>query len=106
MEYSEVVRWVLITLLLLLPTCPTCRAGQQDEEQSASKPDFFSGVVMALSADSITVNRKGLGRESETKTFLVDANTRVEGKLRVKAKVTIRFAPGETGERAVRIIVR
>ena len=100
------MRRVLIALLLLISTTPTFRAGQQDEEQSVSKPDFFSGVVLAVSSDSITVNRKGLARESETRKFMVDAGTHIEGKLRVKSKVTIRFAATDSGDRAVRIIVR
>ncbi len=100
------MRRILIALILLVPSCPVIQAGQQEAGQSAPKPDFFSGVVLTFSPDSITVNRKGLGQDSQTRTFMVDSNTRIEGKLRVKAKVTIRFAASESGDRAVRIIVR
>lgn len=68
--------------------------------------NFFSGTITSLSPDRITVVRKGLGKDSVTRTFVVDAATTIEGRLRVKAKVTVRFAQGENGERAVHIIVR
>ena len=68
--------------------------------------DFFSGAITALNPDSITVIRKGLGKDSVTRTFVVDSATTIEGRLRVKAKVTVRFAPSDNGDRAVHIIVR
>jgi len=47
-----------------------------------------------------------LGKSSETRTFLVTPETRVEGKLRVKARVTVRYTREEQGDRALHIIVR
>ena len=68
--------------------------------------NFFSGTITIANPDSITVVRKGLGKDSVTRTFIVDSATTIEGRLRVKAKVTVRFAAGENGDRAVHIIVR
>ncbi len=67
---------------------------------------FFSGTVTAFSSESITVVRRGFGKDSVTRTFVVDKATKIEGRLRVKAKVTVRHAAIENGERAVHIIVR
>lgn len=52
------------------------------------------------------MNRKGFGKDSVTRTFVIDRATKVEGRLRVKAKVTVRYAASGDGERAVHIIVR
>lgn len=73
--------------------------------QQASQ-EFFSGTITAVNPESVTVVRKGLGKDSVTRTFVVDSATTIEGRLRVKAKITVRFAAGENGERAVHIIVR
>jgi hypothetical protein len=70
-------------------------------------PVYFSGNVTQASAVSITVNRKGLGSNAATKTFVIDRETKIEGKLRSKVKVTVRFVMDEAERaRAVRIIVR
>jgi hypothetical protein len=47
-----------------------------------------------------------LGKNSDTRTFLITQETRVEGKLRVKARVTVRYAHEGDSNRALRIIVR
>ena len=70
------------------------------------RSEFFSGVITALAEDKITVFKTVLGKNSETRTFLITSETRVEGKLRLKARVTVRYARGEEGDRALRIIVR
>ncbi|MDQ6679117.1 MAG: hypothetical protein M3Z09_17675 [Acidobacteriota bacterium] len=76
--------------------------------QSAQAGDFFSGNVVSVSATVLTVNRKGLGKDtSETRTFTIDGSTKVEGKLKPQAHVTVRFVADENGgARAVHIIVR
>jgi hypothetical protein len=47
-----------------------------------------------------------LGKSSETRTFAITPATKVEGKLRVKLRVTVRFTKDEDVETAVHIIVR
>ena len=54
----------------------------------------------------IVVNRALLGKPPENRTFLITSETKVEGRLRVGARVTVGFKPGEEGDVAVRIIVR
>ena len=93
-------------LLLLSPVAfvPVRAQGASPSEQSHS--EFFSGVVTTLAEDKITVFKTVLGKSSETRTFLITPETRVEGKLRVKVRVTVRYAREEEGDRALHIIVR
>lgn len=93
-------------LLLLSPVAfiPVRAQGATPSEQPRS--EFFSGVVTALSEDKITVFKTVLGKSSETRTFLITPETRVEGKLRVKVRVTVRYTREEQGDRALHIIVR
>lgn len=76
-------------------------------KKSAPANDIFSGTVSELTADSLTVVRKAPARGPGTSKFLLDAQTKVEGKLRVKARVTVRFQADEDGQlHALHIIVR
>ena len=63
-------------------------------------------MVVSSSPSQITVSQKGLSRESVTKTFTIDASTKVEGVLKPNAKVTVRYVAAEGGFRAIRILVR
>jgi hypothetical protein len=93
-------------LLLLSPVAliPLRAQGASPSEQPHS--EFFSGVVTTLAEDKITVFKTVLGKSSETRTFLITPETRVEGKLRMKVRVTVRYAREEEGDRALHIIVR
>lgn len=94
--------------LLLLSPAGLIRAQPQSTDPAADQPrsEFFSGSVTALADDKITVFKTVLGKNSETRTFLINRETRVEGKLRMKARVTVRYTHGEEGDRALHIIVR
>jgi hypothetical protein len=101
------VRSVLIgTLLMLSPIHLIPVRAQDDTHSKPAQSEFFSGVVTELTADKITVLKSVLGKNSDTRTFLITDETRVEGKLRVKARVTVRYAREEDGDRALHIIVR
>ena len=79
----------------------------QDHAAAAQPQDqFFAGIITALSATSITVTRTVLGKESTARTFAITPETHVVGKPKLKSRVTVRFVSDETGDRAVRIIVR
>lgn len=54
----------------------------------------------------ITVARAILGKPPENRSFLITGETKVEGKLKMKARVTVGFKTSEQGDVAVRIIVR
>ncbi len=84
----------------------TTFAGSAVKATSASN-DIFSGTVSASLPDSVTVVRKVPARPDEARTFIVDKDTKIEGKLKVNARVTVRFSAEAGGEvRALRVIVR
>jgi len=101
------VQSVLIACLVLLfaPASITARA-HDSEPAEQPKSEFFSGVVTVLADDKVTVFRTVLGKNAESRTFLINSETRVEGKMKVKARVTVRYAKDEDGDRALHIIVR
>jgi len=102
------VRSVLAgTLLFLLSPVSSISLRAQDTapvEQPQS--EFFSGVVTALAGDTLTVSKALLGKNTETRKFAITAETRVEGRLRVKARVTVRYVHDDEVDRALHIIVR
>jgi hypothetical protein len=86
------------------------------QERDAAKPehpktepqydDTFAGSIVELSSDKITVSRSILGKPAEKHVFLITADTRIEGKLRLKAKVTVGFVTSSQGDTARLIVVR
>jgi hypothetical protein len=68
--------------------------------------EFFSGVITALTDTQITVSKNVLGKSSDVRVFLIAKETRVEGKLHLKARVTVRYTHADDGDHAVHIIVR
>jgi hypothetical protein len=96
------------SLLLLISPVSSIPAWAQSAKPGSEQPlsEFFSGIVTALADDKITVFKTVLGKNSETRTFLITPETRVEGKLRMKARVTVRYTHDEDSDRALHIIVR
>lgn len=89
--------------------------GQQSGTPVSAKPttktvpanDIFSGTITAFAPDSLTVVRKVPARPDEFRPFVIDKDTKVEGKLRVNARVTVRFKADASGAvHALRVIVR
>ncbi len=76
----------------------------QDAPASAEAA-FFSGIVEELPDGRVTVSRTALGK-SENRSFLIKPTTKIEGKLKTKARVTVRFHASDEGDVAVQIIVR
>ena len=102
------MRLGLATLLIL--------AGALAQERELSKPespktepkydDTFSGSILELSTSKITVSRSILGKPAEKRVFLITSETRIEGKCRLKQKVTIGFVTTDDGDVARLIVVR
>ena len=86
----------------------TCVAQEPEASPKAQSPQetFFSGNVVSVTADKLTVTRRTLTLSSVTRVFSLDSGTRIDGKLQPKARVTVRFEKTENGDRAVRVIVR
>jgi hypothetical protein len=86
---------------------PSHLNSQQSPAPVPPAANIFSGTVTQLTDDSITVVRKVIGRDAVTRSFTRDAQTTVEGTLKVKARVAVRFRTEEDGTfAAVHIIVR
>jgi hypothetical protein len=69
--------------------------------------DIFSGTVTAFVPESVTVVRKVPARPDESRQFIIDKDTKIEGRLRVNARVTVRFKADAAGAiHALRVIVR
>lgn len=68
--------------------------------------EFVSGIITELPPGRIVVNRAVIGKPPENRSFLITSETKVEGHLKEKARVTVGFKPSEEGDVAMRIIVR
>jgi|SRR4051794_19384015 hypothetical protein len=91
---------------LLLGMTGNALVGQEQPPVTEPNYEFVSGTVAELVPGKIVVNRALLGKPAENRTFLVTGETKIEGKLRAKARVTVGFKPSDEGDVAVRIIVR
>lgn len=93
-------------LALSAPVLPLAvRAQEQGTAPSESNYEFFSGTILQMPTGSITVSRAVLGK-AENRIFLITNATVIEGKLKMKARVTVGYKPTNDGDLAVRIIVR
>jgi hypothetical protein len=96
----------LITLVLVLASTVVA-LGQAPAWKSTAGGDIFSGTVTAVAANQITVVRKVPAKADESRDFAVDNGTKIEGRLRVNARVSVRFKTGDDGvSHALRVIVR
>lgn len=79
----------------------------QDPPATQQQPDqYFAGFVTALSETSITVTRTVLGK-STVRTFAITHETVIQGgKPKVKSKVTVKWIAGDSGDQALKIILR
>jgi hypothetical protein len=98
-------RFAAAVLLALLGTCIMPALQESPEGTNQDRP-FFSGIVTDLASDRLAVARTILGKPDEQRTFRITPATRVEGKLKLKSRVTVQFAAGEEGDVAVSIVVR
>ncbi len=102
------LRLTAVALLCLLPSAATLPVLAQDAApaEQAPKNPFFSGTISALAEDKVTVVKTVWGKNKETRTFLITKETRIEGNLKLKARVTVRYVHDDEGDRAAHIIVR
>jgi len=71
------------------------------QKEAAKKPDNYAGTVVEYSADKVVV-----AKTKESRTFRITPDTKIEGKLKAKVRVTVRYTSDENGDTATRIIVR
>ncbi len=101
------LRFLAGFLLLMSPAGPLpARAQNTPPAEQKPKYEYFSGTITALDENKVTVIKTVLGKNSETRTFLISKNTRIEGKLKLKVRVTVRYTRDDAGDHALHIIVR
>jgi hypothetical protein len=66
---------------------------------------FFAGTVLDTTTEKIVVSRVVLGK-TEKRQFRLTSDTKVEGRLRARVRVTVRYITDEDGDTATLIIVR
>jgi hypothetical protein len=113
--YDASVQVRLATLLLVVGALLTMSLAQEPaktesaKDDSKSEPKYdetFSGPIVEVSATKITVSRSILGKPAEKRTFWIKPDTRIEGRLRVRAKVTVGFVKSDDGDVARLVVVR
>ena len=83
-------------------------APQNQEPPPAEQPgdQYFSGTVVSYAGERLTVARTVLGKNSSSRDFTITGETQIEGKLKVKVRVTVQFVTKDEIDYAVHIIVR
>ena len=101
-----IVLWLILTLqgagILRIHVLAVANAVSDD----VMPDEFFSGSVQEFSDTSVTVSRSLPGKSPEPRVFVLDVETKVEGKLKKLARVTVGYRNHEGQEVAWRIIVR
>jgi hypothetical protein len=100
--------YVLLSLAAALSLAVFGFAQSPPEDAPVPAPTykFLSGSVVEIYEDSMVVRRSALGRTLEVRRFRINAETKVEGDLKLKARVTVGYTSGENGDVAARVIVR
>jgi hypothetical protein len=94
--------------MFLLALNVQARAAQEVQSDSApkKKPDaYFAGNVVEVTFERVAISRVVLGK-TQRRVFRITPETKVEGDLRLKVRVTVRYETDEDGDLALQIIVR
>jgi hypothetical protein len=95
------------TFFVLGLLASTAAAPLWADETAATKAadTFFAGTVSELTSETITVGRTVRGK-AESRTFQMTPQTKTEGKLAAKVRVTVRYITDDDGDTATLIVVR
>jgi hypothetical protein len=96
--------WLFNTVCCVLITASVL--GAQDIAAKEVDYQMYSGIVSGLDKQTLTVTRTVAGKPPESRTFLLKPETKIEGKLKTKARVTVGYLSKDEGEVAMRVIVR
>lgn len=104
-------RALLVCLLAAVACLGMAEAEQPQETPPQEEPEpvsyeFFSGTVVEVQQTKLTVVRTLPGKEPEKATFIMKPDTRVEGKLRSRVRVTVGYITTDEGDVALRVVVR
>jgi hypothetical protein len=77
-----------------------------DETGTSKAADtFFAGTVSQFDSETIIVGRTVRGK-AESRTFSLTPQTKIEGKLALRVRVTVRYITDDDGDTATLIVVR
>jgi hypothetical protein len=77
-----------------------------DETATTKTADaFFAGTVTEFTSETVVVGRTVRGK-AESRTFQLTPQTKTEGKLAAKVRVTVRYITDDDGDTATLIVVR
>lgn len=108
MTVPRVLGIVVVPLWLAMAPLSEMARAQDPTERKVEEPKpetFFAGTVLDFTAEKITVSRVVLGK-TEKRVFRITPDTKCEGKLKAKVRVTVRYVSSDDGETAELIIVR
>ena len=94
------LEWGIAGLML-----PPLSADEPSTAVAKKADSFFAGTVVESTAEKITVTRTVLGKP-ENRSFVVTPETKVEGRLRGRVRVTVRYISDDDGDTATMIVVR
>ncbi len=94
--------WKCAVLCMLAAVGPL-KADDSATQKAANT--FFAGTVSEFNTERITIGRMVRGRP-ESRTFQLTPDTKIEGALVVKARVTVRYITDDDGDTATLIVVR
>jgi hypothetical protein len=74
--------------------------------QSGKKVDtFFAGTVTELTDRTVVISRT-IQKKIDKRSFQLTPDTKIEGRLRPRVRVTVRYISGDDGYIATLIVVR
>lgn len=93
--------WSVLTVAAIFAVL-AIRAQEKPPAQTPQrKPDNYAGTVVEFTLEKVVV-----AKTKETRTFRITPDTKIEGKLKAKVRVTVRYTTDDGGYTATRIIVR
>jgi hypothetical protein len=108
--------WLRLAILLIVGGAVFTSRGRPQASINPRKPGVvksepkydqtFAGPIVELTSTKITVSRSILGKPAQKRTFWIKPDTRIEGKLRMRAKVTVGFVTTDQGDVARLVVVR
>jgi hypothetical protein len=96
---------VLCFLLLANFMLNAVSIAEQESVPQKKEDTFFAGTVASWDTEKIVVARS-VAAKNEQRTFKMTPATKVEGKLRAKVRVTVRYTTDDSGDTATLIVVR
>jgi hypothetical protein len=79
---------------------------QQPPPAEQSGDQYFSGTVVSYTGEKVTVARTAPSANGSSRDFMITRDTEIEGKLKVKVRVTVQYIVKDDVDYAIHIIVR